>query len=232
MNRSYPGSRKPLFLLASVLLTALVVYAVPASAETTHEARLWVELGLRYEPARRFTIGLDQHFRIDENISNTQSLISEISVRYSIVSWLRLETGYRLAYERDNGGLYRRRHRLHFDVRSAHRLGPVRLGLRVRFQEEIRSASDNGEPWNHTLRFRTDATLRRVFLEPGLAFEVFLPIADAETSFTVKKLRGTLGISIDTQAGTVDLGYRIEGVFLDNELRHIILLEWHFDIME
>lgn len=214
-----------------VTVALLCLSAGSASAEVSTESELWLEMGVRYEPARRLRLGVDQQFRIDENMSRPQAFMSDFSLRYSPLRWLRLAGGYRLATEKDNNGVSRLRHRWHLDIGTRHRFRPITLRFRLRFQEQARSEEDDGTPWRHTLRFRFGAQLRRIpVVDPFLNFEVYLRLGSDEGAVILRKLRGTIGVSFDTSAGELGLGYRIEGHFVDGLIGHILLVEWHFDI--
>ena len=201
-----------------------------AQAEVAQDAELWMELGVRYQPVKRLRLSLDQHLRLEDSMSSPQSLMSEFGVRYRPLRWLSVGGGYRLAHVQTDNGIFRRRHRLHVEAATRHNLGPVRLGFRLRFQEEARmSDGSDGDPWRHVLRGRASLQLRRLPVDPFLSFEVFLRFANDDVAAEVRKLRGTLGVEIETDAGDLDICYRAELGLDALDVVHIVLLGWHFD---
>lgn len=222
--------------VVGVAVAAMMLsFASESGAETPlvqeSDTAFWLELGVQYEPSRRFRLSLEQELRVDENVTQAQGVLNDLSFRYAPLRWLRFTLGYRFAVERDNQDEYRPRHRLNLDVSTRHRFRPLILGLRLRFQEEMRHDGDDGEPFRHTLRFRAGLQIRHVpVVDPYVQVEPYFRIADDEGDFYVRKLRGTVGVVFELPSAELDFGYRLEGDFIDQSLTHIVLVSWHMEI--
>ena len=107
----------------------------------------------------------------------------------------------------------------------------MRLSFRLRFQEEARASDgSDGDPWRHVLRGRVSLQLRRLPVDPFVSFEVFARFANDDVAAEARKLRGTIGVELDTPAGDVDLRYRAEVDLSDRLVAHIVMVGWHFEI--
>jgi hypothetical protein len=191
---------------ASLLVVAVLA---PSLARADSDAQLWLAAGASHDLTRRVAIELEQELRFDQDMSRVAAVLPELRAGVEVVSWLRLGGGYRFAYERDGSGDLVIRHRLDAEARPRVELGPVRLGYRLRFQEQLRGA-DGMDGFRHTLRNRVDARWRVARrLAPGASAEAFHSLGDGE-AIRLHKLRFTFGTAIDLDTHEVELFYRLE----------------------
>lgn len=192
---------------ASLLLVAVVAVSPPARAES--DAQLWLEAGASHDLSRRFELRFEQELRLDQDMSRVAAVLPGLRAGVEVVSWLRLGGGYRFAYERDGSGDMVIRHRLDAEARPRVDLGPVRLGYRLRYQEQLRGA-DGMDGFRHTLRNRVDVRWRIARRwGPEAAAEAFHSLGDGET-IRLHKVRLTIGGAVDLDTHELELFYRLE----------------------
>jgi hypothetical protein len=226
LDRTLPGL---------ALLALLSLYAEFARAETgiveDNEAELWFGFGARYELIDELRLGVEQQIRLDQNLTRVETLLSDLSLRYTPIRWLRLAVGYRFAVASNDDNEHQLRHRVNVSVGTRHRFRPLILRFRLRYQEEARVEDEEDTEWVHTARFRIEAQVRHVpVIDPFVGIEAFVRIADDDGAFILRKLRGTLGFSFEASVVEVGLAYRLEGDLIERSLAHIILVSWTFDI--
>ncbi len=216
------------------LLVFVLFVGLPAKV-VAGDVQLWTEAGLRYQINKEFRLKFDQHLRLDQDLSATDSIMPELAVSYRPVKFLRLAAGYRFIAEPLDSGqesYLESWHRFFVDVRLRHRLGPVTLRYRLRLQEQF------GFPWakgeqltaKHTIRNKIEVELNAgAGIKPFLAGEIFNRIDDADGPF--HKWRVGVGLQYTLHDHRLALSYRREEFLFDdpdNETRHIVALGYHY----
>jgi len=169
------------------------VAATDASAQ--NDAQLWLNGGLRYRPAKAWTLTFDQQIRQDQNLTRTESVISDLASSWRVQKGLRLGLGYRLEWERTKKNAFERVQRVHVQGRLKRRLGRTGLGFRLRLQQKYEVDGGVME-MTRTLRPRVSlSTPGPGWLEPTLSGESFHRLG-AGTNESWRKLRLTLGTDL------------------------------------
>lgn len=216
-----------------VIAVALVALAAPTSALADADSQIWMAGGVSHGLGERTRITIEQQVRLDDNVSRLGALMPEAGLDHDPIDWLRLGTGYRLSYERDGSGDLVLRHRVHADARARVSLGPVRVGYRLRFQEQIRGP-DGGEDLRHTIRSRLGFELRSLKpLRPGADVEMFHGIATPDGDDVVlNKIRVTVGTEYALGEQDLAVYYRLElpRADPDDPVLHIFGVEFHAPI--
>ena len=170
----------------------------------------------------RLSLDFEQHVRFDQDSSRLAALMPELGITYRLTSWLRLGTGYRFAYRRDDAGDLGFRHRVHADAQVRLRRGPIKLSYRTRFQETLRGI-DAADGARHVVRNRFAAgwKLNRT-IEFVSAIELSHGLGRGN-GVELRKRRITLGTEYAVGSYDLDFYYRYETPFNDNDEvpRHI-----------
>lgn len=218
-------------LAAAIALSSLL--AAPEEARAQSDVQLWTSASLRYRPARRVRIELEQNLRFDENISRLSSAMPGISVSYDPVRALRLGVGYRFIWERGDSS-FGSAHRLHADARVRGDVGRVSFSYRLRFQEKLVGEDGDGDglETRHTLRNRVGLAVDTDSLvTPTLSAELYTRVGHGEGA-TLRKWRLTMGVDLDLDDHRVNLFYRVEASIEDEQdpTLHILGIGYRFDL--
>jgi len=221
-----------------VVGAGLLVSSQPAGAQTREpsETELWTEAGLRLLMPKKVSATLTQHVRADEGMSRLDVLSTELALRFRPTGWLEFEGGYRFEHERDHDDIFQDRHRLFINTQLRHKLDPVKLQLRVQWQEQRRQEWDDGTPIRHVLRTRAKASLRSNWVvEPYALVETFQRVDgrdDDVSPWTLQHLRLQVGFERELGHAELDAGYMLV-LPIDDEReprRHILQVAVRFDL--
>ena len=91
---------------------------------------------MRKKIAKDVRIEWTQHLRFDHNVSQIQSVMPELELRYKPIKILSMKIGYRYIYERTKNGDFEPAHRYHFQVSTGKKFGSVKVAYRLRYQEK------------------------------------------------------------------------------------------------
>jgi hypothetical protein len=203
----------------------------PATA-LADETQLWTEAGVEFELWRRWSAVLNQNVRFDDHVSRVGAVMPEADLRYRPAGWLRLGVGYRYAYERDNAGEFRQRHRIHAEVRPRLRLEVLDAWYRLRWQEQFRRQADDGTRTRHVLRNQlgvqwTDWEL----MEPYASAETFHRLDEPDAGVVLNKLRLVAGVERDFDDHALGTYYGLEVMQYDPEdpRVHIVGVKYQYD---
>jgi len=190
--------------LAAAVLAVLLGLAAPARADVQQ----WTELGVDKSLGERWSLTFEQQLRFDLDQSRVDAVMPELGLHRRLARWLRIGTGYRFQYQRDNAGDMVFRHRFHVYGRARRDLGDVRLDYRLQVQETVRPTSNDVS--RHALRNRGDVSYRGFKRwEPGVAGELFHAIDDGDP-IHLDKIWLTAGVAYTRKAWSVDVFYRAE----------------------
>jgi len=192
-------------LVISLCVAALVATSLLAPSHVAHaqsDVQLWTDAGIRYDATRRLRLEAGFLARFDQDVSRGRLFGPTLGAGYKLAKWIRVGAGYR--YERRRiGGSLRNAHRLNLDLSLKHKLGPVRLGYRLRFQERFRDRASGNSDVRGTIRNRFGANLDTdTLFTPYASVELFTGLHGRRAD-PVNKLRFTIGGEFDL--GRVDL---------------------------
>lgn len=196
------------------------------------DAQVWINAGMRYKPTKKVSLNVNQHLRLDQNVSRVQGILTDLSVSWRAKKWFRLGGGYRFQMDSNKDGLLLPGHRLHIQARLKHGFGPVDLSYRLRFQETLEH--DEGEiDARHTMRNRIGVDFdTNTIVTPGLSAELYTRFADKEPVL-LKKLRITTGFDIKpTKSHVLTVYYRLHVPIYekDDPKDHIVGLGYQYRI--
>jgi len=154
----------------------LVVLAVPSTALAEADNQLWTSSGFKYRMPRDLEFDAELHVRWDENVSEMDSVMPEMSLGYGPLSWLEFGVGFRHITEANKNDEIEKGHRVHAETGLDGDLGPVELSYRLRYQQkdEYDELEDAKRIRNRiTLQYDTDTPFT-----PLLASELFTDPAE------------------------------------------------------
>jgi len=208
-----------------VIMGAMVLPSV-ASAQ----AELWTDIAVRKELTDGLRFELSERLRLDEDLAHWSGVLTTATLNYRLHRMLRVAGGYRLSVVPDNDGVIRARHRLHAQAAGVLRLGPVRGDLRLRFQEQLRVADDDGDTFRHFIRTRLRIAMPLAWAKPYIFGEVFHRLADRDTVGYLDAVRLAAGASFDVGEDRLHTFYYFEHSFSDDTNAHIMGLAYRFDL--
>ena len=219
----------------AAILAGLVAatFLVTPSAWAQSDVQLWTKAGVRYRVHDQWRVLFKQHLRLDESLSQAGAVMPELGLRYRPWKWLRLATGYRWQYERDNDREWQSRHRAHGSARLRLDLDPLEIRYRLQYQAQFRREDDDGTRTRHVARNALELL--------WVGFGPFQPFVEAETYHrldgdpeerALRKLRLTAGAGHELGDHEVSLFYRLELLHTDPDdpTLHIIGAGYRFDL--
>jgi hypothetical protein len=213
-------------------MALLFAGAGTALAADGNETQLWVETGVRYRPKKKIRINLAQNLRLDQNVSRTESIMTDLAMSWSAEKWLRLAGGYRLNMDADSDGVFSPVHRLHIQSTMDRSIGTVSLSHRLRFEESFKVDGTELEQW-HTLRNRIEAELDLgSSLTPVLSVELHSLLGEYRP-VVQEKIRMNAGVSYKASKTNVySLRYisQLPIQYVSDPAEHIVSLGYQYRI--
>lgn len=221
--------------LSFVLVFCLI--SVSLFSQTESDIASWTSVQLRYELDDNWDLGLEGQLRLKTNISTVDEYFTEFSARRKLLKGFRLGLAIRYIRENDDRGNiqgYENHFRFHLDANYKHRLGALRLGYRLRYQNknELGFSADEGDFAINRLRVKAglEYKIKNWPLDPELTGELFSRFEKNENS-EVDKYRITLRTAYNLKkAGSLGIYYRVEGSIEQEipEYQHIIGLRYKY----
>ena len=195
-------------------------------AET--DTQFWLSTNMRKKIAKDLRIELTQHFRFDNNISQIQSVMPELELRYKPIKPLAMKIGYRYIYERTKNGDFEPAHRYHFQVSTGKNFGSVKVAYRLRYQEKHEE-----DEYDYTNRLRNKFSIAidtDSQIEPVVSAEVFSDIRAIPVDSS--KFRLGTGFEMDVYKGmNVSVDYLYQRDFLRNDrVEHIVRVNYQMKL--
>lgn len=228
-----------------VALTMLLLLPALNFAQETDnkDLAMWNSIGVSYSPLKKLELGLEQHWRLKEDISVTDEYFTEIQASYKILKDLKFAAGVRFIKENDNVGKiqgYEDHFRYQFDL--SYKIDVVKrfdIAFRLRYQNKRETGLDESIEIipTETLRFKTsfEYNIRKWPLDPEFAVELFNRKGDG--AFFIEQFnsryRLTLGSSYNLDKfGKIGFYFRYqENTRVDNDFQtKIIGLKYSYDI--
>jgi len=174
---------------------------------------------------------------LKSNISTIDEYFSEFSARRKLFKGFRLGLALRYIRENDDRGRiqgYENHFRFHIDANYKHKLGDLRLGYRLRYQNknELGVTADEGDFAVNRIRFKTglEYKIKDWPLDPEITGELFSRFEKNEET-EVDKYRITLRTTYNLKkAGSLGVYYRIESSIAKEiaDIKHIIGLRYKY----
>lgn len=233
--------KNKLFIALTVLLLSA---SVSFSQETDNkDLAMWNSIGVSYSPLKKLKLGLEQHWRLKEDITVTDEYFTEIQASYKIIKGLKFAAGVRFIKENDNVGKiqgYEDHFRYQFDL--SYKIDVAKrfdMAFRLRYQNKRETGLDESIEVipTETLRFKTsfEYNIRKWPLDPEFAVELFNRKGDG--AFFIEQFnsryRLTWGTSYNlNKFGKLGIYFRYqENTRVDNDFQTKILgLKYSYSI--
>jgi len=189
-----------------------------AHAQGEQNLASWTSLELGYKIDKNWDIGLEGQLRLKENLEEIDEYFTQFTIRREVFKGFRLGVGLRYIRENDNRGNvvgYENHFRFHIDASYRHKLGPLRIGYRLRYQDknELGVTTEEGDFGLRRIRFKTglEYKIKGWPLDPEFTAEIFSRFQKEENT-EIDKYRLSLATSYDLKkAGSIGVFYRFEG---------------------
>lgn len=139
----------------------------------------WSSAGASTKLGEDWKASFAQEFRLGDDGGNLYYEHSELTFTYSgLADWLDVGAAFRLIYEKDNSGEWKRESRPHLNVTLKWMLFDWRVSSRSRF--EYRDRTNREDVWRYRNKFtvKFPFELTRLKLMPYAADEIFITLND------------------------------------------------------
>ena len=204
----------------------LLLLSQLVSAET--DTQLWMSTNVRKKVVKDWRVEYTQHLRFENNISQVESVMPELELRYKPFKPLSMKIGYRYIYERTKNGDFEPAHRYHFQVSTGKKFGPVKIGYRMRYQEKHEE-----DEFDYTNRLRNKFSLTfdtDTSLEPVVFAETFSDLRAIPIDSS--KFRIGLGLEMDVYKHmALSFDYLHQREFVRNDrIEHIARINYQVKV--
>lgn len=173
----------------------------------------WSSLGVKFKLSDKFSLGLDQEFRLAENSATMDQYFTNLGLNYKIHKRFSIGADYRFIRNNSTDG-YENRSRFSADAEFNHKFEGFKFSYRLRLQtrnDNGISADEGDYPIKKIrLRFKADYNIKNWKLDPYFSTEIFRT-SEKYTIPTYNNLRFTLGTSYKLKNfGNIGAFYRID----------------------
>lgn len=161
--------------MKKLLLFFFCFYSLQIFAESIpKDAALWTTFSIDKKITRRWAIGFDQEFRLNNNVSNIDLFYSNLGISYRVNSF-KFSLVYRFINKNRDNDFYSKRHRVYFDAAYRYKLNKWTLGYRFRTQGQLKDyySSDDGKYVESNLRHKIDISYDMDKFTPYFGAEYF-----------------------------------------------------------
>ena len=165
--------------LLLVLIAFLIFSKNQAQAGET-ETKFWSSINYTNWVNKRWNVGVEQHFRLKDNLNAVDNFISELNTNYKLGNKWKLQGELRYIFDRDNKGEvqgYDPFIRYRFGVQKGFKLKRTLLKLRAAYQIKKEINKGNEE---RLLRFRPtlEIPIRNWKWDPNFFIAYFHPLTE------------------------------------------------------
>jgi hypothetical protein len=192
------------------LFLFLLILAGNSLLAQVNDAQLWSSVNLEKKLTPALSIGFTEEVRIIENITEVETIFSEIGVSYRFWKRFKLGAAYRFTLKRRLDDTYEKRNSWYVEGSYHEKIKPFRLVLRLRYQSKYAegfTSEKSGIPKNHIrtkLMVQYDLSKK---IEPYVYAETFFKTGvPAAESFDELRLCGGVKYSFN-RMHKVDLHY-------------------------
>jgi hypothetical protein len=194
-------------------------------SEYVFDAGMWNTLSIQYQFKKKFSLNLDQEFRIKENYSRLNLLYTNIGVSYKATKFLKIEPSYRHIDKFLLDGRISFRHRLMLDVTLKKKFGNFTISERARYQTEVKNVLSSDRAWSaeQYLRMRTELDYEinytyEVSYSCEFRYQIYVPGNDVVFNNTWHRMRNVVGVNINfNKRNILNLYYLFQNEFnIDN----------------
>ncbi|MFK8045416.1 MAG: DUF2490 domain-containing protein [Crocinitomicaceae bacterium] len=179
----------------------------------TQDLESWSRIGIKYKPNKKWSIGLDQQLRLNQNSSLINQIITDLSAKYKFKSGLFFGTAIRYVADKNNDQSFDNDFRFNIDAGYKHNIKRLTLNYRIRYQNknEIGLSQAEGDNVDKVLRLKVgaDYNIKKWKLDPKFSAELFSDLT--ESSDRLSKLRFTFGTDYSfNKKNELGVFYRLE----------------------
>jgi hypothetical protein len=206
--------------IKTLILTMSIILSFSSFSQTeegttivTQDFETWSKLGFKYIAHEKFTIGLNQGFRFNENSSTLDQSLTNLGFKLKATEHLNFGLGLRYISDRGGNDLFDNDFRFNMDIIFKHKVKALKFQYRFRYQNrnEIGLSTEEGDSYKHYLRLKAGVkySIKNWKLDPIFSTEIFRDMTKVTGGFD--KLRFTLGTTYDFKKfGELGLYYRLE----------------------
>jgi hypothetical protein len=200
-------------LFCALIFIVPFVYSQDGYTYVSQDLESWNSLEFRYKFNKKFSIGLEQGIRLNQNASTVDQVLTDLKFKVKPTDHLNFGLGLRYVADRGGNDLFDNDFRFNLDAIYKHKLKPFSFQYRLRFQNrnEIGLSTAEGDYFRNYLRLKAGVkfNIKKWKFDPVFSAEIFRDLTQYTGGFD--KLRFTLGTSYSFKKfGAIDAFYRIE----------------------
>ncbi|NOQ71304.1 MAG: DUF2490 domain-containing protein [Crocinitomix sp.] len=206
-------------LIQKAFLLCAIIFIIPSSFSqdgftyVSQDLESWNTIGLKYKVNKKFSFGLEQGIRLNQNASTVDQVLTDLSFKLKPTPYLNFGLGLRYVSDRGGNDVFDNDFRFNLDAIFKHKVKSFSFKYRVRYQNrnEIGLSTAEGDYFKNYFRFKAGAefNINKWKLDPVLSAEIFRDMTKYTGGFD--KVRFTLGTSYSLKKfGEIDAFYRIE----------------------
>lgn len=209
---------KKIKLLIVILIGIVSIKSSFAQTEDTSDFASWNAIGLEYKLNKKVNLGLEQHLRLKDDLSEIDNYFTQLNASYKLFKGFKIGLGLRYIRDNDTEGNYQgfeNHFRFNLDAIYKHELDRFSLGYRLRYQNknELGISSANGDYAKNTIRFKTALgyNIKKWPLDPSFSAEIFNSSQEENDNNGFSKYRLTFGTDFKIKdIGEIKLYYRAQ----------------------
>ncbi len=134
-------------MIKRLLALAAISIGVSVSAQTS-DFGMWNTVSINKEITDKFSVGIDQEFRLRDNLSTINLFYTNFGAGYKLTDWFKFSLTYRFVDKHKEDLTWGIRHRIMTDFLFKVKPGDFSFSYRARFQWEWRGAGYTQEYGN------------------------------------------------------------------------------------
>jgi long-subunit fatty acid transport protein len=200
-------------------------------SQIIEDAGMWNTLSVEKEFSEKFSLAIDEEFRLKENFSMLNLFYTNVGINYKITERIKVGLTYRLIEKwKYEGQYFSFRHRLMFDLGYKYKFNRWAISYRSRVQSELRDiyTSEYGKVPEWYWRHKIEVKYKRGDYSPYVGSEWRYQITDPrnyESDAGWYRARFFAGFDYDiNKRNTIGIYYLIQREFGLVERQHLYIL--------
>lgn len=195
---------------------------------------MWATLNASHDLNKRWSLGMESQFRLDDNFTMYDASVIDIGASYKISKMLKTAATYRFGNSQRVYREFVNRHRFAFDFRIDEGFGEWDLDLRFRYQAafDASSVGEQNADLKDAMRYRLKAD-RKLISKTSLAvsLELFQNTRWYQPMLTDWRFRSEVSRKI-AKRQSVSLGYMVQRQMntANPLMQHILLIGYSVDL--
>lgn len=182
-----------------------------------NDAGLWADISIEKRFNQSFALEYTNSNRLNENISEYETSINELSLKYRFNKKSKIALSYRYSMKRQLNNMYQPGSRFSFEFVQGFEIWDFDLDIRLKYQTQQQNVSlyDYDTDSRNTIRPKIKLKYKFQKFEPYLSLESFHPVWYAEYQ-PISKLRGACGIGYSVNKNhSIDFAYLVQREFFE-----------------